>query len=83
MSNTVATSNRTRWCWVTSIPHMSRHGTSKEKMFVFIINPGVLGYALAQDDMMERLINIDEFPLIVEKKSQNEPVYLFLIPLSV
>ncbi|MBN1881666.1 MAG: phospholipid carrier-dependent glycosyltransferase [Deltaproteobacteria bacterium] len=44
----------------------------------FYINPGVLKYALAHDDQMDRVIDIDEFPVIVEEKSRTTPVYLFL-----
>lgn len=50
----------------------------KKEDIYFYINPGVLEYALAHDDLMDRLITIDDLPVIVKEKPQNEPVYLFL-----
>jgi 4-amino-4-deoxy-L-arabinose transferase len=45
---------------------------------LFYINPGVLEYGLAQAGDMDRLIDINELPVIVAEKSHNEPLYLFL-----
>jgi 4-amino-4-deoxy-L-arabinose transferase len=44
----------------------------------FYINPGVLEYGLTRTDTMDRLIDINELPVLVDEKPHDEPVYLFL-----
>jgi len=44
----------------------------------FYINPGVLEHGLAQTGTMDRLIDINELPVLVDEKPHGEPLYLFL-----